>query len=81
MKSGKTLKDFRGHASYINDCLFSADVAASMQQVISASADGMVKVWDTKTTKCLHTFFPPQAGGARREISIQSLALLPQNVE
>ena len=100
MKSGKTLKEFRGHGSYINDCLFTADVSVSTQQVVSASADGTVKVtprprngaqspgkhfqfqvWDARTTNCLHTFSPPQDGGARKEISVHSLSLLPQNVE
>lgn len=40
LKSGKTLKEFRGHTSHVNDVIFSHDG----QHVISASADGMVKV-------------------------------------
>ena len=44
LKSGKKLKEFRGHKSYVNDCLFTGDISAAMQQVVSASSDGTVKV-------------------------------------
>ncbi len=40
LKSGKMLKEFRGHTAHINDVIFSHDG----QHVISASADGTVKV-------------------------------------
>lgn len=44
LKSGKTLKEFRGHSSYINDCMFTADVSSATQQIVSAASDGTVKV-------------------------------------
>ena len=40
LKSGKQLKEFRGHVSFVNEAIFSADG----HQVISASSDGTVKV-------------------------------------
>jgi WD40 repeat-containing protein SMU1 len=40
IKSGKMLKEFRGHISFVNDAIFSADGF----RVISASSDGTVKV-------------------------------------
>jgi WD40 repeat-containing protein SMU1 len=40
LKSGKILKEFRGHTSFVNNITFSADMA----RVISASSDGTVKV-------------------------------------
>lgn len=40
LKSGKALKEFRGHKSYVNDVTYSADWA----KVVSCSADGTVKV-------------------------------------
>ena len=40
LKSGKTLKEFRGHASFVNSVSFTPDG----HQVISASSDGTVKV-------------------------------------
>ena len=40
LKSGKTLKEFRGHTSFINDVIFTSDA----HSIISASSDGTVKV-------------------------------------
>ena len=51
IKSGKTLKEFRGHSSFVNDCSFSSDGS----QVLSVSSDGTFKIWDIKTTSCLKT--------------------------
>lgn len=66
----------------MNDCVFTADVSASTQQVVSCSSDGTVKVWDAKTTECLQTFSPPQPGEAGTSLmTLHSLALLPSNVE
>ncbi|KAK8545888.1 hypothetical protein V6N12_026702 [Hibiscus sabdariffa] len=55
LKSGKLLKEFRGHTSYVNDAIFTADGS----RVITSSSDCTVKVWDVKTTDCLQTFKPP----------------------
>lgn len=49
LKSGKTLKEFRGHTSFVNSSLYSRDNL----QVITGSADGTVRVWDAKTTECM----------------------------
>ena len=40
LKSGKTLKEFRGHTSFVNDAIFTMDA----HNIISASSDGTVKV-------------------------------------
>ena len=40
LKSGKTLKEFRGHISFVNDVAFTVDG----HNIISASSDGTVKV-------------------------------------
>eukprot|EP01010_Urceolus_cornutus_P002709 NODE_349_length_1749_cov_188.419412_g283_i0.p1 GENE.NODE_349_length_1749_cov_188.419412_g283_i0~~NODE_349_length_1749_cov_188.419412_g283_i0.p1 ORF type:complete len:535 (-),score=166.78 NODE_349_length_1749_cov_188.419412_g283_i0:143-1690(-) len=57
LKSGKVMKEFRGHKSYINDVTF----AAEGTKVVSCSADGTVKVWDTKSMEATTTFRPPSA--------------------
>lgn len=46
LKSGKTLKEFRGHTSFVNDAIFTMDA----HNIISASSDGTVKVHDVQ--KC-----------------------------
>lgn len=52
LKSGRTIKEFRGHTSYANCGVYSKDNAS----VITGSSDGTCKVWDAKTTECTFTF-------------------------
>jgi WD40 repeat-containing protein SMU1 len=40
LKSGRTLKEFRGHGAYVNAACYTADGA----RVVSGAADGEVKV-------------------------------------
>ena len=42
LKSGKTLKEFRGHTSFVNMAMFVPD----SPHVVSASSDGSVKVME-----------------------------------
>ncbi|KAL6615242.1 hypothetical protein ACP70R_037512 [Stipagrostis hirtigluma subsp. patula] len=76
LKYGKMLKEFRGHNSYVNYAIFTTDGS----RVITASSDCTVKVWDTKTTDCLHTFKPPPPlrGG---DASVNSVHLFPKNTD
>ena len=60
VKSGKTLKEFRGHTSYVNGACWSPDGG----QVVTCGSDGTVRVWDAKTCEQLGAFRPPRAGGA-----------------
>lgn len=72
LKSGQTLKEFHGHASYVNAAVFTRDGA----RIVSSSCDGTIKVWDVKTTECLCTLRPPSdASGA--EVDIVSVHLVP----
>ena len=49
LKSGKLLKEMRGHATYVNDARY----ASEGERVLSASSDGTVRVWDAKTCEPL----------------------------
>lgn len=56
LRSGKCLKEFRGHSAYISACAWLPDGA----HVITSSADGSCKIWDIKSSDCVHTIKPPQ---------------------
>ena len=45
LKSGKMLKELRGHASYVNDARYTTDG----NEILTASSDGTVRVWDTRS--------------------------------
>ena len=42
----------RGHSSFVNSAIYSKDGT----QVISASSDGTVRLWDIRTSDCLISF-------------------------
>lgn len=52
LKSGKMLKEMRGHTSFVNDAIWGVDCS----QIISCSSDATVRVWDAKTCECLQAF-------------------------
>jgi WD40 repeat-containing protein SMU1 len=52
MKSGKCIREFRGHKSFITDFLV---FDQEERRLLSSSADGTMKVWDMKTAACRQT--------------------------
>jgi len=55
LKSGKTLKEFRGHTSYVNTAVYTRDGA----KVVTGSSDGNVIVFDARTTEQINLITPP----------------------
>lgn len=76
LRSGKTLREFRGHSSFVNDVLWSTDGG----RVVTASSDGSAKVWDAKSAECICTLRPPHTIGAPSP-ALCSIALWPANAE
>ncbi|KAI8337577.1 putative vesicle coat complex COPI, beta [Chlamydoabsidia padenii] len=73
LKSGKSLKEFRGHTSFVNSVLFSKDNT----RVLSASSDGTVKIWDTKSTSCLYVVTPQMDNNSNNTIKTAAATLNP----
>ena len=42
LKSGKTLKEFRGHTSFVNGAVYLPDT----HNILSCSSDGSIKVFE-----------------------------------
>eukprot|EP01034_Spumella_vulgaris_P023260 gene23259-29472_t len=80
LKSGKTLKEFRGHTSFVNVGLY---LQNSTNHIMTASADGTVKHWDIRSTECIMTCRPGSASSssASREVGIVSMEPVPFNAE
>ena len=56
-----------GHTSFVNCTIFIKENAfynnkglksggGGSQMIVSGSTDGTIKIWDMKTTECVHTF-------------------------
>ncbi|CDJ38733.1 WD-40 repeat protein, putative [Eimeria tenella] len=79
LKAGKTLKEFRGHLTFVNCALYLPDNT----RIITGSADGKIKLWDAKTQDCLSTFtppVPPHMQAVQCLPSVMSIILAPRNV-
>ena len=75
LKSGKCIKEFRRHSSFVNEVTFTAD----NHSVLSASSDGTIKVWSLKTTEALHSYKSNLGGSGAVDIPINNIMLLPKN--
>ncbi|KRY74629.1 WD40 repeat-containing protein SMU1, partial [Trichinella pseudospiralis] len=76
IRSGKLLKELRGHTSFVNCAIFSFDA----HHIISCSSDGLIKFWNTRSTECINNI--RRMGGVLPDnVSITSLALMPRNPE
>ncbi|GAA5814068.1 hypothetical protein MFLAVUS_007558 [Mucor flavus] len=70
VKSGKLVKSFEGHTSFVNSVLY-----GSNDTIISASSDGEVKTWDITTGSCLSTIKPQD------NLAVQLLLPIPNNID
>jgi WD40 repeat-containing protein SMU1 len=57
LNTGKLIKQFAGHTSFVNTVAFARDKSGILCPV-SGSSDGTVRIWDIKTMEVLRTFMP-----------------------
>uniref|UniRef100_A0A3Q0QXI8 WD40 repeat-containing protein SMU1 n=1 Tax=Amphilophus citrinellus TaxID=61819 RepID=A0A3Q0QXI8_AMPCI len=74
LRSGKTLKELNGHSSFVNDAFFTQEGF----HMVSASSDGTVKIWNTKSCECVHTF---KCLSRTPDVPVNNVIPLPQNPE
>lgn len=78
IKSGKLLKEFRGHTSFVNEVIYANDG----HSIISASSDGSVRTWSLKTTECISVYKTQSVGGLNSlELTVNTIKLNPQNLD
>ena len=63
-RDGTPIGDLRGHTSGVTSLSFAADGAL----LVSASTDGMVRVWDLAERRCLHVL--AEHGSAVRDVAV-----------
>jgi WD40 repeat-containing protein SMU1 len=69
LQSGRVLKEFRGHTSFVNQAIFVEGGAS----ILSASSDGTLRVWDVRTTHCTRTLYPHQQAALPPRIGSASM--------
>lgn len=77
LKSGKLLKELRGHTSFVNQVVYASDG----NQALSASSDGSIKVWNLKSSECMSSFTSTAVGPRISDLTVNSLQILPKNQE
>ena len=73
LKSGKLLKDLRGHASFVNAAAYTADES----RILTAGADGTLRIWDARTGEPGAVIRAPGAGPAAAPPPLLAVVPLP----
>ncbi|PVU96753.1 hypothetical protein BB559_002269 [Furculomyces boomerangus] len=77
LKSGKIIREFRGHTSYVNAAVFTPD----MTNVISGSSDGSIRIWEQSTGRCIQVLYPIDPKSALSIPQVSSLCPYPYQKE
>lgn len=74
LRSGRTLKEFRGHDGYVNNVTY----CDRGNMLLTASSDGTVNIYNVKSARLMNTLRPPQAN-AMTEIPVSDVVVLDEN--
>lgn len=77
LRSGKCLKECRGHAAAVVSVGWLGLADAATSPFASASTDGTVRIWDSKTSECVAAIKPPQPM-ATSEAPVHTAFVLPR---
>lgn len=61
LRSSRLLKEFRGHTSFVNSCHYNVPREKSVR-VVTTSADGTTRIWDSKSAECMFILRPLSLG-------------------
>ena len=83
LKSGKLLKEFKGHTSFVSSVLFMPlPTSGGAMAAVSGSADATVRVWDMKTAECRSAIRIAHEGATEAlEIAVTQVVAMPRAVE
>ena len=69
------LTQYLGHTGYVNDCCLSPDDSI----LYSASSDGFLRCWDTKTSEYLYSTQPGASSASAQEVAVMTVQIVPPN--
>ena len=61
LRSSRLLKEFRGHTSFVNTCHYNV-IREKSVGVVTTSADGTTRIWDSKSAECISILRPLSLG-------------------
>lgn len=67
LRTSRMLKEFQGHKSFVNCCNY---VLADKLLIVTASADGTIRVWDGKSAELLRSLNPSSSSGPSAIVSL-----------
>ena len=79
LRSSRMLKEFRGHNSYVNSCLYDLLGDEGSLRVITSSADGTARKWDGKSAECTSVLRPMSLGLDQLTANGSSIVINPSD--
>ena len=58
LRASKMIKEFQGNTSHVNMCMYLEEYATSKQSIVTAGADGTVRLWNARTSEVTQVIRP-----------------------